>query len=261
MEIFKACISGGTGLAGFAAGPWNMVVQAARLDPAVLLFVFLALLVLVQVLLTAKFLQNLPALFFVAVLAVTAIIFGSPGVNENLLLDLQVAAVVLIASWLANATVPLRKQLGICALALVILLAAVPLLRKFKNGDRRFHPDRFQKVLAVVGDTHKPILAENPFIPVLAGQQPYVLDPWMLRLLRSRIPNFGEPLLVGLRQQAFGAVVLCMGDPKTKFGQWWYETGQFGPGFASALIQNYRLAATFDDQRVYLPIGDRPRER
>jgi hypothetical protein len=261
VEIFKACISGGTGLAGFAVGPWNMVVQAARLDPAVLLFVFLALLILAQVFLTAKFLQNLPALFFVAVLAVTAIIFGSPGVNENLLLDLQVAAVVLIASWLANTTVPLRKQLGTCALALVILLAAVPLLRKFKNGDRRFYPDRFQKVLAVVGDTHKPILSENPVIPVLAGQQPYVLDPWMLRLLRSRIPNFGEPLLQGLRLQDFGAVVLCMGDPRTKFGQWWYETGQFGPGFASALTQNYRLVATFDDQRVYLPIGDRPGEK
>ena len=203
VEIFKACVSGGTGLPGFAAGPWNMVVQAARLDPAVLLFVFLALLVLAQVVLTGKFLRNLPALFFVAALAVTAIIFGSPGVNENLLLDLQVASVVLIASWLANATVPLRKQLGLCALALVILLAAVPLLRKFKNGDLRFHPHRFQKVLAVVGDTHKPILSENPVIPVLAGQQPYVLDPWMLRLLRSRIPNFGEPLLAGIAQAGF----------------------------------------------------------
>ena len=112
VEIFKACVSGGTGLAGFAAGPWNMVVQAARLDPAVLLFVFLALVVLAQVVFSGKFLQNLPALFFVAVLAVTAMIFGSPGVNENHLLDVQVASVVLIASWLANATVPLQQAVG-----------------------------------------------------------------------------------------------------------------------------------------------------
>ena len=90
---------------------------------------------------------------------------------------------------------------------------------------------------------------------MLAGQEPYVLDPWMLRLLRKRIPDFGEPLLEGLRHQDFGAVVLCMADPKTDFGKWWYETGHFGPGFASALNQNYRLAATFDDQRVYLPIA------
>ena len=203
----------------------------------------------------------MPALFFVAVLAVTALIFGSPGLNENHFLDLQVASVVLIASSVAQVTVPLYRQLGICALSVVMLMAAVPLLRRFKNGDRRFHPHRFQKVLAAVGNLDKPILSENPVIPVLAGQQPYVLDPWMLRLLRKNDAYFGEPLLQGLRKQAFGAVVLCMGDPKTKFGQWWYETGQFGPGFASALTQNYRLVATFDDQRVYLPIGDRPREK
>jgi len=137
----------------------------------------------------------------------------------------------------------------------------MPLLRRFKNRDLRYHDHRFQKVLATVGDTGKPILSENPVIPVLAGQQPYVLDPWMLRLLRNGNPYFGEPLLQGLHNQAFGAVVLCMADPKTKFGQWWYETGQFGPGFASALDQNYHLVATFDDQRVYLPNSDIPDEQ
>ena len=149
VEIFKACATGGTSLLGFASGPWNLVVQAARLDPAVLLFVCLAMLALAQVVVSKKFLQSLPALFFVAVLVVTAVIYGSPGLNENHLLDVQVAAIVLIANWLAHAAVPVYRQAGICALALVILVAAVPLLRKFKNGDRRFHPGRFQKVIAL----------------------------------------------------------------------------------------------------------------
>ena len=42
-EIFKACASGGTSLLGFASGPLNMVVLAARLDPGALLFLLLAL--------------------------------------------------------------------------------------------------------------------------------------------------------------------------------------------------------------------------
>jgi len=46
-----------------------------------------------------------------------------------------------------------------------------------------------------------------------------------------------------------------MADPQTGFGQWWYETAHFGPGFAEALSRNYRLVATFDDQRVYVPVG------
>ena len=145
LEIFKACATGGAGLLGFAAGPWNLITQIARLDPAVLLFVFLALVALVQVVVAGKFFHDLPALFLVAVLVITALIFGSPGLNENHFLDVQVASVVLIASWLAQVTVPAYRQLGICALAVVMLMAAVPLLRKFKNGDRRFHPHRFQR--------------------------------------------------------------------------------------------------------------------
>ena len=255
-EIFKACASGGTNLVGFASGPLNMLVLAARLDPGALLFLLLALVALAYVVLSGKLLQNLPALLLIATLAATAIIYGSPGINENHLLDVQVACVVLIATQLAQLASLHYKQVGIFVLALAIFAAALPLLRKFKNGDRRFHPQRFEKVLSVVGGTSKPILSENPVIPLLAGQQAYVLDPWMLRLLRPRIPGFGEPLLEGLRHQDFGAVVLCMADPKTDFGKWWYETAHFGPGFAAALNQNYRLVATFDDQRVYLPIGD-----
>lgn len=255
FEIFKACTSGGAGLLGFATGPWKLLVQIARLDPALLLFIALALVALLQAIIAREFLRNLPALFFVAVLVVTGVIFGSPGLNENHFLDLQVASVVLIAAWLAHVSAPLHRQVGIYALALIVLVAALPLLGKLKNGDRRFHLHRFQKVLAAVGDSSKPILSENPVIPVLAGQQPYVLDPWMLRLLRTNNPGFGEPLLDGLRRQTFSAVVLCMADPRTSSGERWYETAHFGPGFVSALNQNYRLVATFDDQRVYLPIG------
>lgn len=255
-QIFKACASGGTTLLGAAAGPWNMLTLAARLDPAALLFAGLGLFALAHAIYMGKLLRNLPTLLFIATLAVTAFIYGTPGVNENHLLDLQVASLVLIATQLANATTLLQKQWGIAALAMAVLVSVLPALRHFKNHDLRFHRHRFQTVVASIGDTSKPILAENPVIPLLAGQQPYVLDAWMLRLLRTRIPDFGDPLLEGIRHQAFGAVVLCMADPGTGFGHWWYETQHFGPGFAAALNQNYRLVKVVDDQKIYLPIGD-----
>ena len=53
-EIFKACASGGTSLAGFASGPLNMLVLAARLDPGALLFLLLALVVLVYAIFSGK---------------------------------------------------------------------------------------------------------------------------------------------------------------------------------------------------------------
>ena len=186
-------------------------------------------------------------------LAVTAFLYGTPGVNDNHLIDLQAASLILIATQLSRATATQQKW-QVAALALAVLLAAIPTLRHFKNHDLRYHRHRFQTVLATIGDTSRPILAENPIVPLLAGQRPYVLDAWMLRVLRQRIPGFGDPLLEKVRNRSFGAVVLCMADPKTSFGRWWYETQQFGPGFAEALRDNYGLVATLDDQKIYLPI-------
>jgi hypothetical protein len=253
-EIFKACASGGTSLMEAAAGPFNMVMVAARLDPVVLSFGCLALVPLAQVVLSGRFFRSLPALLFVATLAVTAFIYGTPGVNDNHLLDLQLASLLLIATQLTDTSAAMQKQWGAAILALLVLAAALPALRHFKNHDLRFHRHRFTQVLDVVGDLRRPILAENPIVPVLAGQQPYISDPWMLRLLRTRMAGFGDPLLDGLRNQKFGAVVLCMADPNTDFGRRWFETTHFGPGFASALTENYRLAAIVDDQKIYLPI-------
>ncbi len=237
-----------------------MLMIAARLDPVILWFAALAVVALAQVAIFGKFLRNLPALLFLATLAVTAFIYGTPGVNDNHLIDLQVASLLLIAVQLSHAATARQRQWGIAVLALMIFASAGPTLRHFKNHDLRFHRQRFPQVLARIGDSRRPILAENPVVPLLAGQQAYVSDPWMLRLLRTRIPGLGDPLLAGLRNHAFGAVVLCMADPSTSYGRWWYETQQFGPGFDAALTQNYRLVATIDDQRIYLPIsGELPR--
>ena len=262
LEVFKACAFGGTSRRLMMLGPLHVWLIASRADRGLLLFFSLALLALIFELLSpsVKFLQDLPAVFFVTTMTVMVIIFGSPGVVTNHLVDVQIAAIVLFTTWLAQRVSTRLKQFGVYALALATALATVPLLHKLIVWDRRFQPHRFQRVIAQIEDTHKPILAENPVIPVLAGQPAYVLDPWMLRMLRERIPNFGEPLLEGLRHQAFGAVVLKLGDPLTARTQGWYIWSHFGPGFLLALTQNYRLASVVEDQMIYLPIKDRSKE-
>ena len=104
------------------------------------------------------------------------------------------------------------------------------------------------------------ILAENPIIPVLAGQRPYVLDPWMVQLLRTRFPGFEEPLLKRLRDRDFSAVVLSA-DPAQETVRRWYETVSFGPGFVSTLSENYKLAQVIDNDWIYLPVTETPRGR
>ncbi len=249
LGILKACSSGGMSAATIASGPWHMLTMVWLEDSGMLVFLFLALLAVFF----PKSWRNLPLLFFVATLAATSTILSSPGTNYNHLLDVQVAAVILFTVWLTEQPSPLPREVGVCALALATLLAAVPLVHKLRIEDRMVPAHRFERVIALIGDTHKPILAENPALPLLAGQRPYVIDSWMLRLLQTRRPGFGDPLLEGLHNQAFGAVVLFMRDPRTEEGQEWYERVDFGPGFLPALSQSYRLASVVNGQSVYLP--------
>lgn len=178
----------------------------------------------------------------------------------NHLVDVQIASVVLFTAWLGGLERVRLKQFGVCALALATFVAAIPLLHKLLVWDGRFKPHRFERVVAAISDKQKPILAENPIVPVLAGQRTYVLDAWMLRMLRERIPNFGDPLLVRLRHQDFGAVVLSVADPRTPRARMWYTYSDLGPGFLQALTENYRLASEVEDQLIYVPIADRSTE-
>ncbi len=258
VEVFKACVFGGTNRNLMMLGPLHVWLIASRADRGLLLFFFLALFALMFQLWSppVKYLQSLPVVFFLTTMAVMFVIFGSPGVVTNHLVDVQIASIILLTAWLAKGATPWLKQFGILAFTLAIILAAVPLLHKLMVWDRRFQPHRFERAIALIGDTRKPIVAENPVLPVLAGQRAYVLDPWMLRMLRERIPNYGEPLLEGLRNRSFGAVVLSVANAQTARARAWYTWSNFGPGFLTALNQNYRLAAVVEDQLIYLPITD-----
>ena len=257
VEIFKACASGGADWKFILSGPLRMVSMAVYTDPALVVFGALALAVFAFLAFSSRLLQNLPALFFIATMAITVTIFGSPGTAGNHLLDVQVASVVLLVSVMSSAM--RQKQLGVYVLALLMLVAAIPLVLRLKSWSAWYHPHEFQRVIEVIGPTDKPILAENPAIPALAGQYPYVLDPWMVQLLRRRSANFEAPLLERLRNQAFAAVVLS-GDPSQKEARRWYDTVSFGPGFVSTLTQNYRLAQVIDKDWIFLPNAETPRE-
>lgn len=257
LQVFRACASGGTNWNYIVHAPWLIVASARRNDPTIFLFFSFALIVLAMDLWTpgGAFLQNLPALFFIATIAITVTIFGSPGTNFNHFLDLQVASVILITFWLTKRATLEQKQLGVFALSLAVLVTLIPQFHQVVATTEAVHPRRFQRIVAAIGNTGKPILSENPAIPVVAGQAPYLLDPWMLQMLRKRIPDFGHTLLAGLQSQAFGAVVLCR-DPRIEHWQRWYEQESFGPGFVPLLNQNYRLASIVDDQMIYLPTTD-----
>ena len=261
IRIFAACALPATGWKRFLEGPAFMVWNVLPGDLTILLLAFAAVTLLTGELLEspAKCLKQLPALLFIATLIVTACIYGSPGTSGNHLLDLQIAALVLLG-WMASQSARLQKQLGTYALLLASLLPMGMAtirghLRQSASPPIMTSGSRFQKVVDLARNSGKPVLAENPIIPILAGQSPYVLDPWMFTILQTQYPGFAQPLLECLRSRAFGLVVLVQ-NPETAYGRGWYATTHFGPGFTSALKDNYRLLSVIDGQFVYVPIGD-----
>ena len=171
IQIFRACASGGMDWRFLGTALGRAKATIVHGDPGLAWFLMLGLLLAILTR-PSKLLRSLPALFFLAAVAVAVIIFGSPGTAQNHLLDVQVAAVILLATWVGTNDSPIEKQLGVCALALLTLIAAIPLLHHINSWGRTYHPHRFQQVIQTIGSSNKPILSENAIIPVSAAPTP-----------------------------------------------------------------------------------------
>ena len=83
-----------------------------------------------------------------------------------------------------------------------------------------------------------PILAQNPELSMLAGERPYVLDPFMFRVLSEQLRGYADPMLDRLDRREFRAVILrdIPGDPL-------YESNEydFGRTFMEHLRRDYVL--------------------
>lgn len=195
---------------------------------------------------------DLPPLYLLCAATMILIIFATVGTDYNHLIDLQAAAVVLLAVWVSRCD---RQQalFGLAALGFAALLALFPAARNLRHGlDMLPRKQQFQAVLQAVGDNPKPILAGNPLIPLLAGQTPYVLDPFMFRAFNSRNPRFARPLWEKLRKKDFSAVVTLV-DPNSKLGIRVYNQDFFGPGFRKNLLENYKLSMKIKGNYLFLP--------
>jgi hypothetical protein len=114
---------------------------------------------------------------------------------------------------------------------------------------------RHGQMLAALSDAHRsaiagPLLSENPILPILEGERPFMLDSFMFRTIRMRHPEIAERFWIDLSEKHFRAVIL--NSPPTEKS---YETnaGDFGPGFIERLQQSYTLSGVHGEYFVYLP--------
>ena len=111
IQIFRACASGGMDWRFLGTALGRAKATIVHGDPGLAWFLMLGLLLAILTR-PSKLLRSLPALFFLAAVAVAVIIFGSPGTAQNHLLDVQVAAVILLATWVGTNDSPIKANSG-----------------------------------------------------------------------------------------------------------------------------------------------------
>jgi hypothetical protein len=252
FEIFRACALGGGSWRFMLRGPMRMAMEAAGARPQNgVVFIILGFAALLAW--KVDWANSIPPVFLVLTALVSAAIMGTPGADGNHLLDLYVASIILFVTWLKNQSRS-WMSFGICILAAATLFVLPEQLDSlwYKTATELSNRRDSRQILRVVGDIHKPILAENPLVCIQAGQIPYLLDPNNFRVINERNPSFAEPLWKKIRGQSFSAVVLIL-DPQSDTGHFWYKSVHFGPGFTDELYGSYYLAARICDQFVFLP--------
>jgi hypothetical protein len=250
IEAWRAGAGRATSLDALFKAPFTFA-RLVRQVPATLLFIQLGLAALLAVNLQRPRKPDLGTWCFLATAAGMVLICSADGIDTNHLLDLHVASLVMLGVWLASAKSDARA-FGIAALAVAGLAASMSLASGLMNRRAEASRGLFSEAVALVADTSRPILAENPLVPITAGQRPYMLDPFLYRINRPVYPAIEARLWKDLAAQRFGAVVLER-DPHTDRGKRWYANAFFGAGFIEQMERFYEESGRVGDRIVYRP--------
>ncbi|MEY2878597.1 MAG: hypothetical protein RLZZ15_977 [Verrucomicrobiota bacterium] len=209
LVVFRAVGHGGATTMSALSGPWRFASECAR-DPLFCLFfvpgVALALAT------AGRVHVSLPRWLLAATLLVTLVIYGSPGTSSNHLIDLHAFAALQLALAVEQGgrmRACAGVALGVFGIGVVApWLPGVPSIPAFflRTGlPEAAAPGEF---IRRAGSGARPMLAENPLVPILAGERPFVADWFNLALMSRRDPAVREAISARLRRGEFGSVVL-----------------------------------------------------
>jgi hypothetical protein len=244
--IFHVSATGGGDISRFLKGPRFLFTDMATQDKTLLGLWLLAIFIIAV---TRRW-TSLPALLLLLCTAGTIIIYGSPGTHLNHLVDMNAAAILVIATQRLK-----NQKLQLAALVCTLFLISSAAIACLRNISEIRHNDQRGQMLAAMADTGKsstkgPVLSEDPLLPMIHGERPYMLDPFMFRAIRSREPAIADQFWQDLSAQRFKAVILH-GSPNDPA----YATNEydFGPGFIYQLEKQYVLTSVHGSFYVLLP--------
>jgi hypothetical protein len=247
FEVFRLCLGGGSGISDVLHGPHHLLTDMRHQDPILAILWLLA----AGLLIASGDWKSLPGIFLVLATIGTAAIYGSPGVKFNHLADLGAASVLLLS--LHCTKLGSRTALTLSAVTLVVIGACYGCWREI--GALRGQLIR-SEMQAVLDDSAKssstgPLLSEDPLLPVMEGQKPYLVDSFMFRTVRFKEPVVADKMWNDLGAHRFSAVVLHSPPSNDIYHN--ARDGDFGPGFVERVQADYFLYSIHGNFYVFLP--------
>ena len=155
------------------------------------------------------------------------VVLSDIGTGGNQLLDIVVLSGIVVGCAAGHAPPEIRsiKLAGATLSAVVvwILVSALavtvaPAVRRSRHAARssRFHA---QPLAGIAGETTN-LLSEDPYVPVSLGQDPVVLDPFMLPRIGRDDPDAVRALVERIDDQDFELIVLV--EPLGN-SDWWAD--------------------------------------
>jgi hypothetical protein len=247
IAIFRLCGGGGGGLYGIRTIPWHFYDEAFHYDRPFLAFGLIALTVVI----VTRAWISLPSILLLVTALGTGAILASPGTRFNHLVDLTAAALLVIAVLgLRSVRFGSIVLVGVAGIAVMTSIASWRQVSEINRYAAR------TKMEAALADTDQspvdgPILSEDPLLPILRNQRPYMLDPFMFRVLRFKDSSLTDRMWDELAHHKFRAVILHEAPTSDLYTD--PADGNLGPGFVEQMEKYYYLAGHHGKFHVFLP--------
>jgi hypothetical protein len=236
VGVFRICATAGGNLSRIIAGPFALGHMLLRLDRSAGGFWIVALVFIFA----ARRWMNIPVLLMAGTTVIAMLILSTPGTDSNQAVDLQVASVLCIGTLMGQrGMLTSLAWVGMSAIVLYVSFRMVAEGRRIEQVDHRGQVAQAIDRVKQAGGTG-PILSNDPLIPILLGERPYILDAFMFHVLVAKNPSIGQRLWNDLSARKFRSVTLM--------------TSSVGPG---ALRTPGHFGADIVDrvEQAYLPLG------
>jgi hypothetical protein len=251
-NVFGLSAAGITGSDSILVAPVRLLqLMVAQTTAAWLLFPFAALAAWLAI---SERRGSIYLVALVPALAVLLVTLSDRGTGRNQLLDVVVLAILGIGGIAGRRRQPAVSAASVVlGLALVIAIvggAGATLIDPVKEavrGTAAFSPHP----LAGVANSRTRILSEDPLLPVTLGQDPVVLDAYMLLRIGRKDPEAIQALVDRIERREFDQIFLLfrIGDEE----EGWYDRMQFGRSVIDAISQAYGYAGRVQGYQLYEP--------